>query len=45
MKAKYPFQCLTTGVWHTVTFQDKDNSSIEDQVDKYPTLKLGIRML
>lgn len=35
MKAKYQFQCLATGVRHTVTFQDKDNSSIEDQVNKY----------
>lgn len=35
MKAKYQFQCLVTGVRHTVTFQDNQNLSIEDQVYKY----------
>ncbi|MBX4152340.1 hypothetical protein [Paenibacillus lautus] len=42
MKAKYQFQCLATGVRHTVTFQDKDNSSIEDQVNKYRSSGLEV---
>ncbi|MGM1044858.1 MAG: hypothetical protein ACQEXX_01790 [Bacillota bacterium] len=42
MKAKYQFQCLSTGVRHSVTFQDKRKLTIEDQVGDYLSSKCEV---